>query len=462
MPISDALRRVQFPLLVLFLIAVWLGGGATEDSRSVDEWLSLIALLPLGTSLLILCAEFPRDRLIRAGIVIAALIALVPCLQLLPIPESLWNAIPARKALLSDLHTIGVETVDWRWSLTPAATEHALWSLLPALAVFLAVFTLDAKQRRRLLQVLVVLLGCNVLFAFFQAGLPADSALRIYPSVASGFGGLLVNTNHQGTACIIGMVLSVGLGREAWLRSQRGEISPQRVWLYAIAAVGFLLMIPLSTSRAAMVIALPSLALVALLTGLVRPKRRGRQGQPARMFVVALIGVLVLIGVYAALGWMAVDLAEEKRHVFALATLKLGMTHAPLGGGFGSFVPLFAAAAPPDAIGSFYVNHAHNEYVQWWLESGVFGVLVLASALALLGVALRKLIALRGWGTQAVLAAAAWVSVAAVLMHSWADFPLRTLTLMTTTALLAGVMLAALADARARGRKSGLVQDARA
>ncbi len=460
MPISDALRRVQFPLLVLFLIAVWLGGGATEDSRSVDEWLSLIALLPLGASLLILCAEFPRDRLIRAGIVIAALIALVPCLQLLPIPESLWSAIPARKALLSDLHTVGVETVDWRWSLTPMATEHALWSLLPALAAFLAVFTLDAKQRRRLLQVLVAVLGCNVLFAFFQAGLPADSALRIYPSVASGFGGLLVNTNHQGTACIIGMVLSIGLGMEAWLRSQRGEISPQRVWLYALAAIGFLLTIPLSTSRAAMVIALPALALVVVLTGVVKPTRHGRRHR-VRLLVAALMGVVALIGLYSAMGWMGVDLAEEKRHVFALATLKLGMTHAPLGGGFGSFVPLFAAAAPPDAVGSFYVNHAHNEYVQWWLESGIFGVLVLASALALLGVALRKLIALRGRGTQAVLAATAWVSVAAVLMHSWADFPLRTLTLMTTTALLAGVMLAALADARARGRKSSLVQDAR-
>jgi hypothetical protein len=32
------------------------------------------------------------------------------------------------------------------------------------------------------------------------------------------------------------------------------------------------------------------------------------------------------------------------------------------------------------------------------------------------------------------------------MAHSWADYPLRTLSLMSTTAALAGVMLAALAD----------------
>ena len=37
-----------------------------------------------------------------------------------------------------------------------------------------------------------------------------------------------------------------------------------------------------------------------------------------------------------------------------------------------------------------------------------------------------------------------------MLAHSWADYPLRTITLMTTTAALAGLMLATLQDAQSR------------
>jgi hypothetical protein len=39
------------------------------------------------------------------------------------------------------------------------------------------------------------------------------------------------------------------------------------------------------------------------------------------------------------------------------------------------------------------------------------------------------------------------------LAHSWAEYPLRTLTLMSTTGLLCGVLLASLAEVHPRGKK---------
>ena len=77
-------------------------------------------------------------------------------------------------------------------------------------------------------------------------------------------------------------------------------------------------------------------------------------------------------------------------------------------------------------------------------------MLVLACVLALLAVVGMGIARLRGRGSNAILAAASFVAVAVVLAHSWADYPLRTTTLMATTATLAGVMLAALADASLR------------
>ena len=452
---SDVVRRWLLPALSVLLAALWLGGGVTQDSTSMDEWLQLLALPVLWMSVRVLLVEFPADRLSRCGIGLAVALILLLALQLLPLPASVWNLPAARGALTQDLQQAGVDTLRRHWSLAPAATEQGLWALLPALACFFAAITLDKFQRRRVLQVVIALAAFNVLFAFFQAGLPLDSELRLYDFDA-GFGGLFANTNHQATACITGMVLATGLGAEARFRALREGAHPHAAWGYFLLAGVFLLAIPLSTSRAGMSIALPALVLTLVLSGAV-PLRRMKRNKAA-LGLAAGIVLLMLLGMQAALGWMAIDLAEEQRHVFAEITFQLGLAHAPLGSGVGSFVPLFAAASPLQMQEAYYVNHAHNEYAQWWLETGWLGMLLLVGVLAVLAVAVKRLLQQRRRGSQVILAASAWVAVAAVLAHSWADYPLRTLSLMSTTAALAGVMLAALADI---GQCRHMLEDAR-
>ncbi len=452
---SDVVRRWLLPALSVLLAALWLGGGVTQDSTSMDEWLQLLALPVLWMSVRVLLVEFPADRLSRCGIGLAVALILLLALQLLPLPASVWNLPAARGALTQDLQQAGVDTLRRHWSLAPAATEQGLWALLPALACFFAAITLDKSQRRRVLQVVIALAAFNVLFAFFQAGLPLDSELRLYDFDA-GFGGLFANTNHQATACITGMVLATGLGAEARFRALREGAHPHAAWGYFLLAGVFLLAIPLSTSRAGMSIALPALVLTLVLSGAV-PLRRMKRNK-ATLGMAAGMVLLMLLGMQAALGWMAIDLAEEQRHVFAEITFQLGLAHAPLGSGVGSFVPLFAAASPLQMQEAYYVNHAHNEYAQWWLETGWLGMLLLVGVLAVLAVAVKRLLQQRRRGSQVILAASAWVAVAAVLAHSWADYPLRTLSLMSTTAALAGVMLAALADI---GQRRHMPEDVR-
>jgi hypothetical protein len=452
---SDVVRRWLLPALSVLLAALWLGGGVTQDSTSMDEWLQLLALPVLWMSVRVLLVEFPADRLSRCGIGLAVALILLLALQLLPLPASVWNLPAARGALTQDLQQAGVDTLRRHWSLAPAATEQGLWALLPALACFFAAITLDKSQRRRVLQVVIALAAFNVLFAFFQAGLPLDSELRLYDFDA-GFGGLFANTNHQATACITGMVLATGLGAEARFRALREGAHPHAAWGYFLLAGVFLLAIPLSTSRAGMSIALPALVLTLVLSGAV-PLRRMKRNK-ATLGMAAGMVLLMLLGMQAALGWMAIDLAEEQRHVFAEITFQLGLAHAPLGSGVGSFVPLFAAASPLQMQEAYYVNHAHNEYAQWWLETGWLGMLLLVGVLAVLAVAVKRLLQQRRRRSQVILAASAWVAVAAVMAHSWADYPLRTLSLMSTTAALAGVMLAALADI---GQCRHMLEDAR-
>jgi hypothetical protein len=80
--------------------------------------------------------------------------------------------------------------------------------------------------------------------------------------------------------------------------------------------------------------------------------------------------------------------------------------------------------------------------------------------MAVLALVLALLLAC-GWrlsrseGGSAPLAAGCFAAICAVLAHSWADYPLRTLALMATTGALAGLMLASLADAHPRRAHRG-------
>ena len=88
--------------------------------------------------------------------------------------------------------------------------------------------------------------------------------------------------------------------------------------------------------------------------------------------------LLAVIGIRAAIGWMAVDEAEELRHLIAAATLRMGSGQSPWGSGVGSFVQVFAQSAPQQLWMDVYVNHAHNDYVQLLMELGAAAVLLAA------------------------------------------------------------------------------------
>ena len=118
-----------------------------------------------------------------------------------------------------------------------------------------------------------------------------------------------------------------------------------------------------------------------------------------------------------------------------VATVAAADAQAPLGSGMGSFVQVFELSAPPSLQRGRYVNHAHNEFAQWWLEAGWLGLLVLAVALAVLVLAGWRLVALRIRSGHAALAASGFVAICATLAHSWADYPLRTPFMMVLFAL---------------------------
>src|SRR5581483_9726291 len=87
-----------------------------------------------------------------------------------------------------------------------------------------------------------------------------------------------------------------------------------------------------------------------------------------------------------------------------------------------------------------YVNHAHDDYLETWLELGWPGLALIAAFLAWWLVSVVR-IGRNGRDDDASLATAGAVVVGLLLAHSAVDYPLRTPALATLFALGCGLMV---------------------
>ncbi len=430
--------------LVLLMLASWLLGGLTHDSSWHDEVLQLLALPALVAAVAVLARHPPQTRLARGALAVMLAAFAVVALQLIPLPDGLWKAAAPRAELARDLAAAGVASSVRHWTLTRYGTEAALWRMLPPLAAFLAGLALTRKFRRGVLLCVVLLALANLGFAIQQAGLPQNSAQRVYPVIDGVvmFGGIFINQNHFATALIIAMALAVCLAIDAWRRRMPGTRRRElQALAYAGLAVVCLSAVPLTASRAGMLLLAPVLLGSVLLAGTLRIdwilKRRA--------FMVA--GAAAALAVcWLALHWLATVKGQDPRFLIADTTFRLGPSYLPWGSGAGSFTPVFESDLPKTLWIPQYVNHAHNEFAQWWLVGGLPAVLVVAAGLVVFALAGLRVLRLRGRRSAAVLAAGCWVAIAAALVHSWVDFPLGTTALGATVALLGGLLFACLDD----------------
>ena len=447
-------------MALLLVMAVVAGGGSQQ--RGWGEAITQLAALPVLVLVGMLSMHASRGSQIALAVAWMGLIAVAS--QLLPWPGGPEVDVGGRQLVYEARSAAGLDGSALRISLTPWATERGVWALLPAVAGFSAALLLPMTRRLQLSWLVVAMACASLLLGFVQLGAPQDSPLNPFPQHAPALGGLFANPNHQATALTIALVMVL-----SWLLGALGapversdeDDRPSRgvplVWRRVAAALlaAFLLVtIPLTGSRGMVLIAAGALVAVPLTSGWLRQQMLSRRGAPLGLALLG-VGALMAAGLLVAVsGWIRVDTELESRGALAKATAGIARDAMPLGTGVGSFVPWFDAHAPESLIEHEYFNHAHNEYVQWWLESGGFGLLWIVLLAAVMVWAfpwaalpshrsrvLRPRHSAREPGEW--LTGAAWLAFAVVLAHSVVDYPLRTTALMTVSAWFAGVAVAA-------------------
>jgi O-antigen ligase len=434
--VLKSLRESAAPLYLF--VCLILGGSAQ------GIWANMLLQL-LGLAIIAWAAAAPRKQPLappaRQLLLLAILAIAVVALQLVPLSASLWPHLGGRSALGSDYALLGLKTPALPISLTPYKSQDSLLGLIPPLAIICAVVRLKAHRPSWLTVALIAGTIAGVLLGALQAGSTdaESSPWYLYPETNIGVAvGFFANANHMAILLVITLPFLAAL----LAAGRRANFQRLSALVAVVVGAGLVILvgIVLNQSIAAYGLALPVLCASALIV--IPPRSRVR---PLLMIaaVLMLLGGVVAIGKSSASpGALGAQTSVQSREVMLRTTSRAIGDFMPLGSGLGSFRNVYDLYEDPATVTDTYVVHAHNDYAELALETGVPGIIVMLLFL--------------GWWTAAVwrvwrsveagpFARAASIASAAILAHSLVDFPLRTAAISACF----GMCLAFLADRRA-------------
>jgi O-antigen ligase len=428
--------------------ATW-GGIASDAALKLDVILQLIAVPLLCLALWhLLDAQLTQQA--RIALLFCFALAALPLIQLLPLPPSLWMALPNGH--------YGVDAVgqSHRWmpiSISPHNTWVSALGLIPPLAIFLAVLLLPYRERRWLSLIIIAVGTFSVFVGLLQVAQGEKSLLRFFDFTEPGAVGFFANRNHFAAFTYALILLTAAWAANATADVQRvGKARRHDTGSIVTALVWFCLLVVLiagevmARSRAGL-----GLTIVALFGAfaLGLSGRRPGEGFTSNKILgaAALLAIILAVqyALYRILGRFEADPADDARLAIVPTTIQAAKAFLPLGSGLGTFIPVYAAFEhPQDAALNIYVNRAHNDPAELFLETGVFGLALMAVFVGWLvwrSVMIWRASSHFATGVDGSLARAATIIIALILAHSFVEYPLRTSAMMAIMAFCCALLI---------------------
>jgi len=171
----------------------------------------------------------------------------------------------------------------------------------------------------------------------------------------------------------------------------------------------------------------------------------------------------VQVGLWGVLDRFKADPFDDGRMIVQATTFDAARDAAPWGTGLGTFRRVYEQREPVEAVIQAYVNRAHNDWLEFYLEAGWPGLFLLSAWIIWWLVATWR--AGRSDGDRAdpamrLVRRLAVVALVAVAIHSLVDFPMRTIALSTVVAAMVAISVSPRGvtweSAASRARGSGV------
>lgn len=421
-------------LLLILLVALWIAGGASR--ANVPGQMIVRATSTLCLVLFCLTGTTVSDSRARPAMIVLTAAVLIAFLQLVPLPPAIWTAIPGRTPFLAAAQLAG-EPQPWRpLAIVPSAALNALLSLIVPVTVLCLMTGIDRREDPLLAKALLAFVLASALAGLlqFSGGAPNNPLLNGIGEIS----GNLANHNHFALLLAIGCLLAPVWAFQAGRKP--GWRAPVALGLVLI----FELMILASGSRAGAAISVVALSFGLLFAWV--PLRQALARYPRWVFPTLLAGAIALVAFAVVLSIvndraMSIDRAmtvdvRDMRSKGLPVVLAMIRDYFPIGAGLGSFDPLFRMHEPFALLKPTYFNHAHDDFLEIVLDTGIVGAFALLTAIGWWLMA-----SLRAWrgtgGESPLIARLGSATLLLVLLASIVDYPARTPIVMAVMTIAA-------------------------
>lgn len=378
-------RRIRpelpFILLVALLVILWVSGGSSRADvlgqviTRGSTWAILIVY--------ILWARRPQFRQVApvAYFVLAATV--LTAVQLIPLPPSIWTALPGRE-LLEQAATVSGQAQPWRpLSISPGATANALSALIVPIVTLLLMAALSLNDQWRIASILLGLIVASSLLGLVQfSGGRFDHPF--INDVAGMVSASFANRNHFALFAAIGCVLAPAWGfREESKTRWKQPVAIALLLLFAMIILA-------SGSRMGALVGALGIGLGLLNVRNKITSELRRLPRPVAITIVALVLALIATAIILsvtlgrALSFdraVTLELSEDLRRRALPTVWAMTQYYFPFGSGLGTFDPVYRIHEPDQLLNTTYFNHAHNDLIEVVLDAGLAGLLLLGGAI---------------------------------------------------------------------------------
>ena len=427
----DRLRPAIAPAY-LFLCLL-LGGSA--QGVWANAFLRLAAVGIIAWALLERREE-PLPRAAKQLLALVGLTLLLAVLQLIPLPISIWASLPGRGQFLEGFRLLGVAPVALTLSLAPYDSVATLLALLPPLGMLAATIGLRGYSAGWLAAALIAGTVAGVLLGILQVTSTNPLASPWYFYRQSNFGvatGFFANSNHMASLLLVSIPFIAALGATVRERAKDLRLRSAALALVGGGLVVVVFGLALNGSLAGYGLGLP-VVLASLLMLFGAQTRFARVGAVA----IGLASLVALVLLWTSPVSRGAVTSVSSRQAMLEKSLELVGEYGPAGSGLGTFEKVYRMGENPAAVDRYYVNHAHDDYLELAVETGLPGIILMLLFLAWWGQAVWRMLRSPASSHFAVAAA---IASAAVMLHSAVDYPLRTAAMSAVFAMCLALIL---------------------
>lgn len=435
--IDTPIGITRYRMGLFFLLCLFAGGTSSD--------VSLLKFIIYAGSILVLAfvfIKYPMGHIVKRSFTPLFCLFLFlgyVCIQLIPLPPSIWTHLSGHQFVLEGFQTLGVPVSWMPISLTPYKSVLSSLTVLPAAAFYMLV-RYEADDDEVDFAILAFLVFC-----FFSALLGISQVMGSPLFNTNGlFNGLFVNENHHVSLMLLAVPFAAMALYDNHMDIERftDYVNPRMMFsvsLLLIAVIGVFL----SASRAGHFLIV--ISFLAVLTIIMPFERVKESGSKAKFYSILVLAFLIGGGAIAYLSGVFDVLSSELQKTEGLSRLAITKQsfvifadYMPFGSGLGSFSDIYKFYESETEIRPQFVNHVHNDYFEFILEMGLVGCVILLGILSWFAAQLWNMV--RSSQTVDPKVKAATIGLIMVAIHSFVDYPIRTIAISVCFALCAGLV----------------------